>query len=67
MNYYTLYAINNNLSQGLVFVVGTEDMSKFRFIWMCLCPNIFLGLIPYIIFLIFPKYACILFVLNVHA
>lgn len=22
---------------------------------MCLCPNIFLGLIPYIIFLIFPN------------
>lgn len=45
----------NYLSQGLVFVVGTEDMSKSRFICMCLCPNIFLGLIPYIIFLIFPN------------
>ncbi len=45
----------NNLSQGLVFVVGTEDMSKARFIFMCLCPNIFLGLVPYIIFLIFPN------------
>ena len=45
----------NNLSQGLVFVVGTEDMSKSRFIFMCLCPNIFLGIIPYIIFLMFPN------------
>lgn len=42
-------------SQGLAFVVGTEDMSKTRFIFMCLCPNIFLGLVPYIIFLIFPN------------
>lgn len=45
----------NNLSQWLVFVIGTEDMSKTRFIFMCLCPNIILGLIPYIIFLIYPN------------
>lgn len=45
----------NNLSQGLLFVVGTEDMSKTRFIFMCLCPNIFLGLIPYMIFILFPN------------
>ena len=42
------------LNQGLFFVVGTEDMSKAKFIFMCLCPNIILGLLPYIIFLIFP-------------
>ena len=45
----------NNISQGLFFVVGTEDMSKTRFISMSLCPNIILGLIPYIIFLIYPN------------
>ena len=45
----------NDLAHGLMFVVGTEDMSKKRFIFMCLCPNIFLGLIPYVIFLLFPK------------
>lgn len=45
----------SNFRQGLAFVVGTEDMSKSRFIFMCLCPNIFLGLIPYAIFLIFPN------------
>ncbi len=44
-----------NLSQLLYFVIGTEDMSKSRFIFMCLCPNIFLGLVPYIIFLIYPN------------
>ncbi len=45
----------NNFKQGLAFVIGTEDMSKRRFIFMCLCPNIILGLVPYIIFLIFPN------------
>ena len=44
-----------NFSNGLAFVVGTEDMSKSRFIFMSLCPNIVLGLVPYVIFLIFPN------------
>lgn len=44
----------NNLRQGLLFVTGTEDMSKQRFIITNLCPNIILGFIPYIIFLIYP-------------
>lgn len=44
-----------NLKQGMMFVVGTEDMSKTRFIMMCLCPNIVFGLIPFIIFLIFQN------------
>lgn len=39
-----------------MFVVGTEDMSKGRFIFMCLCPNLILGIIPYILFLIFPQF-----------
>lgn len=43
-----------NLAQGLLFVVGTEDMSRRRFIFMSLCPNIVLGVIPYVLFLIFP-------------
>lgn len=43
-----------NFNQGMMFVVGTEDMSKGRFIFMCLCPNLFLGVIPFVIFLIFP-------------
>ena len=44
----------NDLAHMLMFVVGTEDMSKGRFIFMCLCPNLILGVIPYILFLIFP-------------
>lgn len=47
--YYT------NLKQGLVFIIGTEGMSKSRFILMSLLPNIVLGAIPYIIFLLFPS------------
>lgn len=43
-----------NLKQGMLFVVGTEDMSKARFIFMGLLPNIVFGFIPFIIFLIFP-------------
>lgn len=41
-----------NWTQGMLFVVGTEDMSKSRFIFMSLLPNIVFGLIPYVIFLI---------------
>lgn len=44
-----------NLKQGMLFVVCTEDMSKTRFIMMSLCPNIVFGFIPFIIFLIFPN------------
>ena len=37
-----------NLRQGLMFVVGTEDMSRGRFIFMSLLPCIVLGIVPYI-------------------
>lgn len=44
-----------NFSQGLLFVVGPEDMSKTRFIFMSMLPNIIFGFIPYVIFLFCPK------------
>lgn len=47
--------IYTNLSQGMLFVVGPETMSKKRFIFMSLLPNIVFGLIPYIIGIIFPN------------
>ena len=47
-------AMYTNLIKGMLFVVGTEDMSKARFIFMCLLPNIIFGFIPFVIFLIFP-------------
>ncbi|WP_289220618.1 DUF3267 domain-containing protein [Ileibacterium valens] len=43
-----------NLSQGMLFVVGTEDMSKARFIFMSLLPTIVFGFIPYISYLFDP-------------
>ena len=44
-----------DFKQGLLFVVGCETMSKQRFIFMSLLPNIVFGLVPYIIGLIFPN------------
>ncbi len=41
-----------NPAKFLIFVHGTESMSKRRFIFMSLLPNIVFGLIPFIIFLI---------------
>ncbi|MCR5797450.1 MAG: DUF3267 domain-containing protein [Eubacterium sp.] len=43
-------------SKMLLFVCGTESMSKARFVFMSLLPNIVFGLIPYILFLIVPKW-----------
>lgn len=42
------------LKKGLCFVVGTESMTKARFVLMCLLPNIVFGVIPYALFFIFP-------------
>lgn len=42
----------NNLKQGTMFVVGPENMTKFRFCFMSLFPCLILGVIPYIVFLI---------------
>lgn len=41
-----------NWKQGILFVVGTEDMSKGRFIFMSLLPNLVFGVVPYVIYLI---------------
>ena len=44
-----------NWAQGLLFVVGTETMSKGRFIFMSLLPNLVFGLLPYVVGMIFPR------------
>lgn len=44
-----------NWKQGMLFVTGPETMSKTRFVFMSLCPNIVFGFIPYIIGLLFPR------------
>ena len=44
-----------NFSKGMLFVVGPEDMTKGRFIFMSMLPNLVFGFIPFIIFLFVPK------------
>lgn len=44
-----------NWKQGMLFVVGPETMSKGRFIFMSLLPNLVFGLIPYTVGMIFPQ------------
>lgn len=44
-----------NWAQGMLFVVGPETMSKMRFVFMSLLPNIVFGVIPYVIGMIFPN------------
>ena len=44
------------LKQGMLFVIGTETMSKDRFIFMSMLPNIIFGIVPYVIGMIFPKF-----------
>ncbi len=45
-----------NPSKFLAFVHGTESMSKARFIFMSLLPNIVFGFIPFIVFLFNPEW-----------
>ena len=45
-----------NPSKCLAFVHGTESMSKARFIFMSLLPNIVFGVIPFLVFLLKPEW-----------
>ncbi|MBQ3925163.1 MAG: DUF3267 domain-containing protein [Firmicutes bacterium] len=45
-----------NLKHGMLFVVGPERMSKGRFVFMSLLPNIVFGFIPFAIYLIWPEH-----------
>lgn len=44
------------LSKGMMFVVGQEDMSKARFVFMSMLPNLIFGFIPFFLFLINPAW-----------
>lgn len=46
-----------NFKQGMLFVTGPEDMSKARFVFMSLCPNLVFGLIPFVVGMIWPQLA----------
>ena len=43
------------LKKGLLFVTGIEPMSKRRFIFMSMLPNIIFGFIPYFLAIFFPS------------
>lgn len=43
-----------NFKQGMLFVVGPETMTKGRFIFMSLLPNLVFGFLPYTLGMIFP-------------
>lgn len=45
-----------NFKMGLLFVVGTEDMTRTRFLFMSLLPNLVFGWIPYLLFLLRPEW-----------
>ena len=44
-----------NLKQLMLFVVGEDHMSKWKFIFMSMLPNIVFGFIPFILFLFNTK------------
>lgn len=45
-----------NFKMGMLFVVGTEDLSKTRFVVMSLLPNLLFGFVPYVLFLLHPRW-----------
>ena len=50
VNLYTCW------KKGILFVTGQETMSKSRFIWMSLCPNLVFGFLPCLLFMIHPQW-----------
>ena len=44
------------MSKGLLFVVGDEIMTRKRFIFMSLLPNMVFGFIPFILFCFYPNW-----------
>ncbi len=51
--------VYTNLKQGMLFVVGPEDMSRARFVFLSLLPNILFGFLPYIIYMFFWRNSAI--------
>ena len=45
-----------NWKQGMLFVIGSETMSKGRFILMSMLPNVVFGILPYIVGMIYPQF-----------
>ena len=41
--------IYTNIKEGMLFVVGPEDMSRSRYVFLSLLPNLVFGLLPYLL------------------
>lgn len=41
-----------NLKQMMLFIIGEDHLSKWKFVFMSLLPNLLFGFIPYVLFLI---------------
>lgn len=54
----TVY-LYTNFSKGMLFVVGTETMSKARFVFMSILPNFVFGILPLILFFINNDWLCL--------
>lgn len=54
----TVY-LYTNFSKGMLFVVGTETMSKARFVFMSILPNFVFGILPLIFFFINNDWLCL--------
>ncbi len=46
-----------NLAQGMLFVTGPETMSRGRFVFLSLLPNIVFGFLPYAAAMVWPQVA----------
>ena len=44
------------LKKGMLFVVGPEDMSRGRFVFMSMLPNLVFGFLPYLLFMVHPSW-----------
>ncbi|MGN1014667.1 MAG: DUF3267 domain-containing protein [Butyricicoccus sp.] len=42
---------------GLLFVTGPEDMSRRRFVFLSLLPNLVFGFVPFVLFLMVPQWS----------
>ena len=48
-----------NWKQGMLFVTGPEHMTKARFIFMSLLPNLLFGFVPLVLFLLNPNWTAL--------
>ena len=46
----------HDFSKGLLFVHGIEKMTKVRFVFMSLLPNLVFGVVPFVVFLCNPQW-----------